>query len=53
MVSLKKKIPSRNYNAARLSKKTHRKGSPWDLTPDRKVITDQLIFDTFKRGVEE
>lgn len=42
-----------NYNAARLSKKTHRKGSPWDLTPDRKVITDQLIFDTFKRGVEE
>lgn len=42
-----------NYNAARLSKLTHRKGSPWDLTPDREVIKDQLIFDTFKRGVEE
>ena len=42
-----------NYNAARLSKQTHRPGSPWDLTPDREVIKDQLIFDTFKRGVEE
>lgn len=42
-----------NYNAAGLSKLTHKKGSPWDLTPDREVIKDQLIFDTFKRGVEE
>lgn len=42
-----------NYNAARLSKQTHRPGSPWDLTPDREVIKDQLIFDTFKRGIEE
>lgn len=42
-----------NYNAARLSKQTHRPGSPWSLTPDREVIKDQLIFDTFKRGVEE
>lgn len=42
-----------NYNAARLSKQTHRPGSPWDLTPDRAVIKDQLIFDTFSRGVEE
>lgn len=42
-----------NYNASRLSKQTHRPGSPWYLTPDREVIKDQLIFDTFKRGVEE
>ena len=42
-----------NYNAARLSKQTHRPGSPWNLTPDREVIKDQLIFDTFKRGIEE
>ena len=42
-----------NYNAARLSKQTHRPGSPWDLTPDRQVIKDQLIFDTFKHGIEE
>lgn len=42
-----------NYNAAGLSKQTHQKGSPWDLTPDREVIPDRLIFDTFKRGVEE
>ena len=42
-----------NYNAARLSKRTHRSGSPWDLTPDREIIKDQLIFDSFNRGVEE
>lgn len=42
-----------NYNAARLSKQTHRTGSPWDLTPEREVIKDQLIFDSFKRGAEE
>ena len=42
-----------NYNGARLSKQTHRPGSPWSLTLDREVIKDQLIFDTFKRGVEE
>lgn len=42
-----------NYNAARLSKQTHQIGSPWELTPDREIIKDQLIFDSFKRGVEE
>lgn len=42
-----------NYNAARLSNQTHQSGSPWSLTPDRAVIKDQLIFDTFKRGLEE
>ena len=42
-----------NYNAARLSKRTHRSGSPWDLTPDREIIKDQLIFDSFNRGIEE
>lgn len=42
-----------DYNAALLSKKTHQPGSPWDLTPDHMVIKDQLIFDTFSRGVEE
>ena len=42
-----------NYNAARLSKQTHRPGFPWSLTPDHEVIKDQLIFYTFKRGVEE
>ena len=36
-----------NYNAARLSKKTYHPGSPWDLTPDREIIKDQLIFDSF------
>ena len=41
-----------NYNAARLSKQTHRPGSPWNLTPDREVIKDQLIFDSFRRGIE-
>lgn len=42
-----------DYNAARLSSQTHRPGSPWSLTPDREIIKDQLIFDTFKRGIEE
>lgn len=41
-----------NYNAARLSKKTHQPGSPWNLTPDKAVINDRLIFDTFKQGIE-
>lgn len=41
-----------DYNTARLSTQTHQAGSPWDLTSDREVIKDQLIFDTFKRGVE-
>lgn len=42
-----------NYNASRLSRQTHSPGSPWNLTPDREIIKDQLIFDTFKRGKEE
>lgn len=42
-----------NYNAARLSKLTHQPGSPWSLTPDRMIIKDQLIFDSFSRGIEE
>ncbi len=42
-----------NYNAARLSKQTHQSGSPWDLTPDREIIKDQLIFDAFKRGEDK
>lgn len=41
------------YNAARLSKLTHQPDSPWSLTPDRMIIKDQLIFDTFSRGVEK
>ncbi|MEY8585164.1 type II toxin-antitoxin system antitoxin SocA domain-containing protein [Lactobacillus sp. AN1001] len=41
-----------NYNAARLSKLTHQPGSPWNMTPDRMIIKDQLIFDTFSRGIE-
>lgn len=42
-----------SYNAARLSKQTHKAGSPWSLTPDRHVIADQLIFESFKQGKEE
>ena len=41
-----------NYNAARLSKQTHRPGSPWNLTPDLEEIKEQLIFDSFRRGIE-
>ncbi|MGQ5710022.1 type II toxin-antitoxin system antitoxin SocA domain-containing protein [Lactobacillus sp. PSON] len=37
-----------NYNASRLSKLTHQPGSPWSLTPDRMIIKDQLIFNSFK-----
>lgn len=42
-----------NYNASRLSKQTHHPGSPWNLTPDKMVIKDQLIFDAFSHGKEE
>lgn len=42
-----------NYNAARLSKQTHRPGSPWSRTPDKAVIKDQVIYDVFKHGLDE
>lgn len=42
-----------NYNASRLSKLTHQLGSPWSLTPNRMIIKDQLIFDSFNRGIEK
>lgn len=42
-----------DYNAARLSKQTHQKGSPWDITKPGEVIKDQLIFDAFKYGKDE
>lgn len=42
-----------DYTAARLSKQTHQPGSPWSLTKSGKVIKDQLIFDAFRRGVDE
>ncbi|GEP18887.1 type II toxin-antitoxin system antitoxin SocA domain-containing protein [Pediococcus argentinicus] len=42
-----------DYNASRLSKITHQKGSPWNLTASGHVIRDQLILETFERGEEK
>ncbi|MEO5285994.1 type II toxin-antitoxin system antitoxin SocA domain-containing protein [Limosilactobacillus allomucosae] len=39
-----------NYSAYWLSRQTHQPGSPWSMTPEHKVIKDQLIFDAFKNG---